>query len=529
MVGDSTATADWRLDLSHASASAALAHTRSKPVEVWKPKAQPAAERAAFHARDFPAPDAIYVAKPTPDSHLAASSAIRDRRSIISNPQAPEEMEPEQLADLQRRASQRGKALQAATGAYNPSRKRAGTAPSKPSAAVSHKPLAVSAASASREAAAAEPLEPTTDDFPPSVEASRIQHITNTDPQLYTSHPPVEGEEKLRKKNVQQAAVVSMARDMDDITETKGEAGGKPNPAVFAAQRGQTRMQPRKAPYQSDPAAVKHAIGLQEAAQKRAQEKLALMHNETASFQEYYGTTPQPARGLGSRKRRTSSDTDVEQSKEIRKQMSSLRFKLSAVDEKREHDRHFLMDAAKRNVDAAIHDMEKKVYYDTGRAPSSLQHEWEQEAEQRMKTEQQETVEQQQQPQQPDRVNIGAEQFVDMADVEVIARSRVQPTLDEINENAEEHQDKLEADRAREMEERLDQERRKGLQSTERQRETDMKAEEKRLKGNCHLFVDGGKKKKKKKKKETNIGYRVFETRKQGGQDRKVPTLQQKV
>ena len=480
-VGDSTATADWRLDLSHASASAALAHTRSKPIEVWKPTAQPAAERAAFHARDFRAPDALYVAKPTSVGHKAASSAIRDRRSITSSPPAPLDMEPEQLADLQRRASQREKALLAATGAYNSSRRRAGTAPSKPSASVSHQPLAASAASASRETAAAEPPDPAPEDFNLSMEASRLQHMTNTDPQLYTSNPPVdiEGEEEKRKKNVQRAAVISMARDMYDITEAKGGGGEQPGPAVFAAQRGQKRMQPRKSSYQSDPNALKQAIGLQEAAQKRAQEKLALMHDEAAAFQEYYGTAPQPARGLGSRKRRTSSDTDVEQSKEIRKQMSSLRFKLDAVDEKRERDRNLLMEAARRNVDAAIHDMEKRVYYETGRIPSSLQREWEEEAEERMKKEQQEVREQH-----PDRVNIGAEQFVNMSDVEALARSRVQPTLDEINDNAEDHRDKIEMQKAKETEERLDEERRKGLQSTERQRETDLKAEGKRLKGN---------------------------------------------
>lgn len=395
------------------------------------------------------------------------------------------------MAELERKANERReKALMAATGAFNSNRRRAGTAPSsKPSAPVNRQSLAVSAAGASREAADAEPVQPpSVGDFSPTLEASRIQHISNTNPQLYTSHPPVgpNSQEEQRKRNVQQAAVISMARDMYGVTESK-EQQKQQGTAVSAAQQGQTRMQSRKSAYQSDPAALKQAINLQEAAQKRAQEKLALIDDGGAAFREYYGTgTQQPSRrGLGSRRVRTSSDTDVEQSKAIRNQMSSLRFKLNAVDEKREQDRTRLMDAARKNVDAAIHDMERRVYYDTGRAPMSLQREWEEEAEQRMKKEQQTTAasRDQQLQQQSGRVNIGAEKFVKMTDVEDIARSRVQPTLDEINDNADEYHDQLDTQRAKELEGRLDQEQRKRFQTVERQREADLKAEEKRMKG----------------------------------------------
>lgn len=484
---ESSASTDWRLDLSHASASAALAHGRSKPVEIWTPPPQPAAERAAFRARDLPAPDAIYVAKATPEGHKAATSALRDRRSTVdSSTLAPLDIESEQMAEHERRANERReKALMAATGAFNSNRRRSGTAPA------TRQSLAVSAAGASREAAAAdEPVQqPPSADFSPTMEASRIQHISNTNPQLYTSHPPVgpDSQQEQRRRNVQQAAVISMARDMYGVTDAKEQQQQQPVTALSAAQQGQSRMQSRKSAYQSDPAALKQAINLQEAAQKRAQEKLALIDDGGAAFREYYGTATQPSRGprLGSRRIRASSDaadSEAEQSRAIRNQMSSLRFKLNAVDEKREQDRSRLMEAARKNVDAAIHGMERQVYYDTGRAPMSLQREWEEEAEERMKKEQQATAASRDQ-QQAGRVNVGAEKFVKMTDVEAVARSRVQPTLNEINDNAEDYHDQLDTQRAKELEERLDQEQRKRFQTVERQREADLKAEEKRMKG----------------------------------------------
>lgn len=469
--GDSTATADWRLDHSHASASAALAHARSKPFEVWRPAAQPAAERAAFHARGYRAPDAIYVAQPTPEGHKAATYAIRDRRSVTSFPPPSRGLdisEPDQTANLQRRASEHDKALRAATGAFNRSRRRATTGPDEPGPV--SQPLAASAAGASRETTA-EPTEAPLEHLDSAMEASRVQHMANADRRLFTSSPPVDvGREEQNKRNVQRAAVVSMARDdMYDVTEAKGEE--QLGPAVFAAQRGLGRARSQRTP-KVDSRALQQAISLQEAAQKRAQEKLATMHDETAAYQEYYGTAPQPTRsGLSTRRRRASSDTDVEQSKEIRKQMTSLRTQLNEVDEQRDKDRSFLMEAARKNVNAAIQNMEQRVYTDTGRVPASTQREWEEVAEERARQEQQEA-----EAQYPERVNIGAERYVDMADVEALARSRVQPTLDEMNDYAEKQ-------KAKETEERLDEERRRRLQSVERQREADLKAEEKRLNG----------------------------------------------
>lgn len=473
-LGDSTG----HLDLSSASASAAiLAHTRSKPFEVWRPTAQPAAEKAAYHARDYRAPEAIYVAKATPEGHKAATSAVRDRRSITSIPATPAGVnldlpEAERTAGLQRRASEREKARLAATGAYDMSRRRASTTPTKPAVPESQ-PLAASAAGAShgtvQDPSAINPLE----DLDATNEASRLTHLTNTDAQLYGSRPRFPDDpEELRRRNVQRAAVVSMSRDMYNIIESKEE---QPGTAAYAAQITQGRARSQKSLQQDGNInqAVQQALNIQGVAHKRAQEKLAMMHNENAAFQEYYGTTPQPPRPtLSVLRRRASSDTDMERSKEIRYQMSSLRTKLDAVDEKRESDRSQLMEAARRNVNAAIQDMDQWVYTSTGRAPPSVWEKYEEAAEERLKEEQQ----QQAQAEYPDRVNIGAQRYMDMADVEAVARSRVQPTLDEIHDHAEKQ-------RAKEMEERLDAEQRQRREATERQREAELKAEEKRMRG----------------------------------------------
>lgn len=410
------------------------------------------------------------MAQPTPEGHKAATYAIRDRRSVTSFPPPSRGLdisEPDQTANLQRRASERDKALRAATGAFNRSRRRATTAPDKPGSV--SQPLAASAAGASRETTA-EPTEAPLEHLDSAMEASRVQHMANADRRFFASSPPVDVDrEEQNRRNVQRAAVVSMTRDMYDITEAKGEE--QLGPAVFAAQRGLGRARSQRAP-KVNSRALQQAISLQEAAQKQAQEKLATMQDETAAYQEYYGTAPQSTRsGLSTRRRRASSDTDVEQSKEIRKQMTSLRTQLNEVDEQRDKDRSFLMEAARKNVNAAIQNMEQRVYTDTGRVPASTQREWEEVAEERARQEQQEV-----EAQYPERVNIGAERYIDMADVEALARSRVQPTLDEINDYAEKQ-------KAKETEERLDEERRKRLQSLERQREADLKAEGKRLNG----------------------------------------------
>ncbi|KAJ5157523.1 uncharacterized protein N7482_008623 [Penicillium canariense] len=178
---------------------------------------------------------------------------------------------------------------------------------------------------------------------------------------------------------------------------------------------------------------------------------------------------------MPTRRKRTSSDADAsqvdaEQSRHIRNQMFSLRTKLNKVDERRQRDRDLLMEAARRNVDATIHDMEMKVYADTGRAPPSIQKEWDEAARERAREEAEST---EAEGAQANRVHIGSSRYIEMADVEAVARSRVQPALDDITDQAERR-------RAEELEARLDAEEEERRAAIERERESSLNRAEKR-------------------------------------------------
>lgn len=434
-----------RPGFSHASAVAALAHAKSKQPESGRSSA------AAIYVPDYP------QETPSQEGYKAAISALRDHRSIASPP-AGDNRHDTPTADRRREITSREKAIRAASGAFYNSRKRADSAPLET-------PYAVSGAR--------DPL----DELDSSVEASRIQHVANTNARLYTATPPVAIEvEEQNRKNVMRAAAISMAREMYGIAEN-GE-DGQPSAAMPAAQRGHARARSQQAVSNANAGILQRAMSLQEVAQKRAAEKLASMQDETAVYREYYGigVEPQASRSaLPARRRRASSidsdeSFDAERSREIRHQMTSLRSKLNAVDEQRQRDRAMLMEAARKNVDAAIQDMEKRAYAETGRAPPSVRKEWEEAALARAEKDMQDIdthiIE-------PDRVNLGAQKFVDMADVEALARSRLQPTFDEIHDRAE-------AQRAKELEQRLDEEERLRHDAVERQREADTRAEEKR-------------------------------------------------
>ncbi|KAJ6186968.1 hypothetical protein N7519_001876 [Penicillium mononematosum] len=444
--------------LSHASAASALAHANRKPVEVWRPPArQPAAEKAALCVKDYAPPS-----NPNPppstvqrDWEPQCSLSVTDGYNYTAVGGDP-----------------RDKALKAASGAYTLSRKRADSAPSEPGV-TSELPYGRPTDGARQASLEEDPL----DHLDPAIEASRIQHAANTNPKLYTASPPVQSEiEERNYRNSQRAAAISMAKDMYKVTSTKKESGQ--SPALIAAQKGQSQLGYRKTVSTADGAALRRAIALQEAAQKRAAEKLALMQDEHADYQRYYGTAPQPQRSrLTTRRKRTSSDadasqTDAEQSRQIRSQMTTLRTKLDQVDEQKTKDRELLMQAARRNVDQTLQDMEAQVYADTGRPPPSVQKEWDEVAQERVRREA-EVYEDA--TTRGNRVNIGGQKYMDMADIDAIARSRLQPALDEVTEDAE-------LRRAHDIETRLDAEEEQRHAAVERQREAEVKELEKQEK-----------------------------------------------
>ncbi|KAF3394320.1 hypothetical protein F1880_005373 [Penicillium rolfsii] len=457
-------------DLSHASAASALAHANQKPIEIWRPGRLTDAEKAAFHVKDFSPPEI-----PLPSTQYSAEGlgaailAVREQRATASQT-ANQQTSPPQ--DISRSDHIQDKARRAATGAYA-ARQRADSAPIEP-VNTTDSNWALSAAGLSHRAhvESEDPL----DHLDNAMEASRITHAAKTNARLYTSSPPIASEVQERnRRNSLHAAALVMAKDMYDASGPTGEAQNM-DPAVSAAQKGHSQMQARKPVSGATASAGQRALTLQETAQKRAAEKLARMRDEHAEMQLYYGTAPQPQRSLlSARRKRTSSDADstqgdAEQSRQIRNQMFSLRNKLNKVDEQRQRDRDLLMEAARRNVDAQIHEMEMKVYAETGRAPPSIQKQWDEAARERVRQEA-EATEVEEAP--PERVNIGASRYMDMADVEAVARTRVQPALDEITEQTERR-------RAEELEARLDAEEEQRRAAIEREREASLTRAEKR-------------------------------------------------
>lgn len=455
-------------NLSAASAGAALAHANQKPIEVWRrPGRFVDAEKAAWSVRDFTPP-----AIPQPSTGYSAEGlgaaiiAVREQRA--SSGLSPTDKPNLSTIDHTRTAvggNDQDKALRAATGAYA-NRKRADSAPSEP-AAKPDSPYALYAAGISHRARFDE--EDPLDHVDSTMETSRIQH-SHTNARMYTSAPPVASEvEERNHRNSLRAAALSMAKEMYDVSGPKGETANI-DPAVYAAQEGQNRLQYRKTVSGAMGTTAHRALTLQDAAQKRAAEKLARMRDDHVELQEYYGTAPQPQRSrLPTRRKRTSSDasqTDAEQSRQIRNQMTSLRSKMDLVDGQRQKDRDLLMEAAQRNVDATIQDMEMKLYNNTGRAPPSIQKQWDEAARERAR---QEAEVAEASGAQTNRVNIGAQHYMDMADIEAVARSRVQPALDEITDQAE-------LRRAQELEARLDAEEKERQAAIEKQRAASLHA-----------------------------------------------------
>jgi hypothetical protein len=146
---------------------------------------------------------------------------------------------------------------------------------------------------------------------------------------------------------------------------------------------------------------------------------------------------------------------------------------MDQVDTRRTKDRELLMQAARRNVDATLQDMEARFYANTGRAPPSVQKGWDEVAQARVRREAEAS---ELAAAQGDRINIGGQRYMDMADIESVARTRLQPALDEITENAEER-------RAHDVEVRLDAEEKQRRAAIERQREAELRELEKQEKG----------------------------------------------
>jgi hypothetical protein len=307
--------------------------------------------------------------------------------------------------------------------------------------------------------------------------ASRIKYA-HLNPKLFTATPPVAPElEEHRKKSILEAASMSMAKDMYGAMEKKemGLAGRQGLPASARSQRSGSKSEAVTL-QQASSNVLRQALNLQDVAQKRAAEKLASLEDESAGYRNYYGVDSQAVRSSFSlRRRRGSNETeqfDVERSREIRTQMSTLRSKLNAVDEKREKDRANLLELARKNVDATIQDMDKRLH--TGSGQSVVMQRY---LEERARERAQKGIKEiDAQHTMADKVAIGGRRYVEMTDVEDLARSRLQPTFDEIDDLAQ-------TQRARDLETRLDEEQRQRLLELEREREAEIQMEKDRQNG----------------------------------------------
>lgn len=305
---------------------------------------------------------------------------------------------------------------------------------------------------------------------------------SNVNRQMYTSNPPVSIEvEERRRQDTLRASSVAMARKMyaiqqEQIDEARGIHRSESHFAAHSARRRAQSDAAKKSPVEQP---VPKYENLEDAARKLAHERLAKIHDEHAEYRQYYGTSspPKPSR-LGSMRRigrkptrDNDSDSDEEQSRKILQQMSVFQSKLAEVDSsKRQADRDALLAAAHKNVTARLNAMDEKVFSETGKTSPQQRELWERQARERAQRDSDNRLIN------VGKVHIGGGKYLDQSEIDEIAKARLQPTLDEITEKAE-------AQRARDEEIRIEQERLKAEAQAEKTRLAVEKAEQKTLAG----------------------------------------------
>ena len=326
-------------------------------------------------------------------------------------------------------------------------------------------------------------------------DAARIQNMaqTNASRKMYTANPPVaiEVEEKNRQ-DVLRASAVAMAQKMFAIQQVQiDEARGiHRSESHYAAHTARRRAQ-SDAANNPKPVAEPHKYeNLEESARRLAQERLSKIHDEHAEYRQYYvaNSAPQRSRTFLRRGRRREEipedddDSDVEESRKIRQQMSLFQGKLAEVDnKKRQTDRDALLAVAHKNVTARMNAMDEKVFSDTGKTSTQQRELWERQARERAQKESDTRL------MNVGKVHIGGGKYLEQEEIDAIARARLQPTLDDLTRKAEEQ-------RARDEELRLEQERVKAEQEAEKKRQAEIKAEQKAVTGkflqkNCGVLL----------------------------------------
>ena len=489
---------------SSAGAAASLANANQKSFEYWKPDPSSSANKAAMLAKDYkPAPlwhpelsaagskAALLAAKDGGNVNIWKPEATLEGNSAAGQAMRNKGLSPQ--LDYGGTAEGSRRAILAATGAMSGSRRRSGSSPN----AVSSYPDSANFAANALNAATVANRSSIRGDRSKSgasnasntatIAASKIHDaaLTNMPREMYTSNPPVAPEvEERNKQAVLRAAAVSMAKQMYDIQQRTIEQAAEVDKsdshyAANSVHNRQHSVTSVDTGYQPLP----QYANLQEAAQRLAAERLAKLHDEHAAYRNYYGTNTPPQSRLSVRgrpRRRASSDgqpvkSDEQRSDQIRSEMSMFNDKLAQVDaKKRQSDRDALMAAAQKNVRASMHGMDERVFAETGKVSPNMMQEWEAKANIRAEADSRARMANH------GRVHIGGGKYLDQSEIDAIAATRVQPTLDEISEKAE-------AKRARDEQLRLEEEDRKRIATDkvndERQRGIKTKDEWRRFKG----------------------------------------------
>lgn len=439
------------------SRAALLAHQKGSDLNLWQPTASKDGNSAAALAMGnktlSPQLDRGYTSQGKSNALLAATLSQRDNRQRAGS--TPKAASPALYPD---QANSARNALNAATVSHRSSVRVPQTTPKSP--------------------------EPEFSD--PALQAARVQNIgKNVAPEMWGERPPVEIElEEQRQKAALRASAVSMAKQMYDY-QNRAVLGSDPSGTA-----GATAAQKRAPASKSQPDLKEEAmryIHLQDAAHKLAQERLAKMDKnlETTKYREHYGYNAEPHRSRlsmrGRPRRRASSEQpqkqddgdssdDEERARRVRRQMSHFNTQVADVDaKKKEADRKALLAAAERNVHKSMDTMDERVFQSTGKISQAKMDEWAAKA--RKKAQEEAEL----RGQHAGKTHIGGGKFMDQAAIEAIAQSRLQPTLDDINDTAEKK-------RARDEEIRLDKEEQERQKRTEKQKQKEEKTEQKQIK-----------------------------------------------
>lgn len=481
----------WKPEHSSAAGKAALLANGYKMAPMWQPEASTAGSKAALLAhRDGTKLD-LWKPEASTDGHSAAVLAMKKMG------RGPE-------ANHAHTDQGRKNAFTAAIDAHAASqRQRARSnpppAPLYPDSENSAKNALGAATLAHRASTRARPQASTASTTDSNrlehgaMEAARIQHAKSISRDMYGSAPPVALETEEKKRNAAlRASAISMAKKIYDVQEQQRMEGAS---GPSAARTGATAAQSQQ--LTAGDGDIKQQamryIGIQEAAQKLAQERLAKIgYDENAAYRSYYGYD-RPARSkLSLRRGRnrahseseaappvdSDSDEDDFRSRRIRSEMEQLNKQLADVDaKKRENDRKLLLAAAQRKVQAQMQGLDKKIYDETGKMSSTMVDEWDEKARQRAVANSEARMENH------GRIHIGNGKWMDQGDIDAIAQARIQPTLDEITEKTEKRLAEDEKRRAEEEERRLDMEQEKRRLRVEKERANEIKAEEKQGRG----------------------------------------------